>query len=232
MALNCVAIDDEPFALDLMQTYIGKCADLNLLRAFEDAVSGAEFLRNNNVDVLFADIQMPDITGLDLVRSLDPKPLLIFTTAHRKFAYEGYELDAIDYLLKPIAFERFQKAVGKAVEFHHYLHTAKQPHDNALFVYAEYRMVKIPLNEIDYIESLEDYIKITLQNKSAVMTLMTLKSVLEKLPAAQFSRIHRSYIVAHRAVKSILKKRVLLSSGKELPISDSHLDFVDRWMKS
>ena len=120
MPLKCVAIDDEPLALELIKTYVARFAELEMLQVFDDAVSGAEFIRKIPVDILFVDINMPDITGLDLVRSLEEKPIIIFTTAHRKFALEGFELDAIDYLLKPISFERFSKAVKKAIEYSRY----------------------------------------------------------------------------------------------------------------
>ena len=139
-------------------------------------------LRQNPVDLLFIDINMPDITGLDLVRSLEEKPMIIFTTAHKKFAMDGFELDAVDYLLKPISFERFSKAVNKATEYFEYKKKSKTEEAESLFVYSEYRMVKIPLADIEYIESLEDYIRINLTTGKPMMTLMTMKKVLEKLP--------------------------------------------------
>src|SRR5262245_33186302 len=126
MPLKCIAIDDEPLAIELIKEYISRSPGLELVQSFDDAISGGEFLRNNHVDLLFVDINMPDITGIDLVRSLDEKPMVIFTTAHKKFAVEGFELDAIDYLLKPIQFERFSKAVAKAIEFSQYRKQAKQ----------------------------------------------------------------------------------------------------------
>jgi DNA-binding LytR/AlgR family response regulator len=171
---------------------------------------------------------MPDITGLDLVRSLADKPMVIFTTAHKKFAIEGFELDAIDYVLKPLAFDRFSRAINKAIEYYDYKKKAS-PVSAHLFVYSEYRMLKIELNQVEYIESLEDYIKIHLLNAKPVMTLMTLKGVLEKLPAEQFKRIHRSYIVAGDKVKSVQNRKVQLQSGAELPVSDSYSDFIKEW---
>src|SRR5258706_12177970 len=196
MPLKCIAIDDEPPALDLVKEYVAKSPGLQLIQTFNDAISGGEFLRTNPVDLLFIDINMPDITGLDLVRSLQEKPMIIFTTAHKKFAHEGFELDAIDYLLKPVTFERFSKAVRKAIDYYNYkARTASEARDY-LFVYSEYRMIRIDVNEIEYIESLEDYIRIHLVNGKPVLTLMPLKKVLEKLPQDKFRRIHRSYVVA------------------------------------
>lgn len=231
MSIKCIAIDDEPPALVLLREYISKCSGLALVQTFEDAITGSEFLKSNPIDLLFIDINMPDITGLDLVRSLNIKPLIIFTTAHKKFAIDGFELAAIDYLLKPISFERFSKAVTKAIEYFEYRKKTETEEVENLFVYAEYRMVKIPLAEIEYIESLEDYIRINLTTGKPVMTLMTMKKVLENLPPAKFKRIHRSYIVATEKVKSILNRKATLSSKVELPISDSYLDFISEWKK-
>jgi two-component system, LytTR family, response regulator len=231
MRLKCVAIDDEPLALELIKNYAAKFTELEMLQIFEDAISAAEFIRNTPVDILFVDINMPDITGLDLVRSLEEKPIIIFTTAHKKFAIDGFELDAIDYLLKPISFERFSKAVAKAVEYARYKNRAANEEMESLFVYSEYRLIKIPLNEIEYIESLEDYIRIHLVNTKPVLTLMPLKKVLEKLPAEKFKRIHRSYIVAIDKVHSVLNRKVTLTSSVELPVSDSYAGFIKEWKK-
>lgn len=230
MPLTCIAIDDEPPALALLKNYIGRETELQLTGLFEDALAGTAFLQKNKTDLLFIDINMPDITGLDLVRNLEERPLVIFTTAHSKFAVEGFELDAIDYLLKPITPERFSKAVAKAVEYAGYRSAQNQPAADALFVFAEYRMIKIPLEEIVYIESLEDYIRIHLINEKPVMTLMTMKKVLEKLPASRFSRIHRSYIVAKDRVTAIRNRKAIVGTAM-LPISDSYLGFIKDWKK-
>ncbi|MGZ8540164.1 MAG: LytR/AlgR family response regulator transcription factor [Chitinophagaceae bacterium] len=231
MRLKCVAIDDEPLALELIKNYAAKFPELELLQTFHDAISAVEFIRSITVDILFVDINMPDITGLDLVRSLAEKPIIIFTTAHKKFAIDGFELDAIDYLLKPISFERFSKAVAKAIEFARYKIKKENEESESLFVYSEYRLIKIPLSEIEYIESLEDYIRIHLVNEKPVLTLMPLKKVLEKLPADKFKRIHRSYIVAVEKVNSVLNRKVRLSSSTELPVSDSYTSFIKEWKK-
>lgn len=229
MPLRCVAIDDEPPALVLLREYISKFPALQLVQTFDDAISGSEFVRSNPVDLLFIDINMPDITGLDIVRSLPNKPMVIFTTAHRKFAVEGFDLDAIDYLLKPISLERFTKAVNKALEFHEYREKPATVSNAHLFVYSEYRMIKISLDEIEYIESMEDYIKIHLTNSKPVLTLMTMKAVLEKLPPTQFKRIHRSHIISTEKVRSVLNRKVKLASGTELAVSDSYADFIKEW---
>jgi DNA-binding LytR/AlgR family response regulator len=231
MSLKCIAIDDEPPALNLIRQYLLQFPALQLMQTFDDAISGAEYLRQQPVDLLFIDINMPDITGLDLVRSLQEKPLVIFTTAYKKFAHEGFELDAIDYLLKPISLERFSKAVHKAIEYHTYKTKPRYEAEESLFIYSEYRMIKINLQDIEYIESLEDYIRIHRTNDKAILTLMTLKGVLEKLPSHKFKRIHRSYIVAVDKVRSILNRKVTMASHTELPISDSYLSFINEWKK-
>jgi len=231
MKLKCIAIDDEPLALEIMEKYITGFPDLQLLRTFEDAVSGAEFLARNQVDLLFIDINMPDITGVDLVRSLENKPLIIFTTAYKNFAFEGFELEALDYLLKPINIKRFTAAVSKAVEYTRYKNAESDSGDECIYVHAEYRVIKIPLKDIEYIESMQDYIKIYLSGiEKPILTLMAMKTVLEKLPADQFIRIHRSYAVASKKIKSIHNRKVKLNVA-ELPVGNNYADFIRTWQR-
>jgi two-component system, LytTR family, response regulator len=232
MSLKCVAIDDELPALQLMQKYIADHPQLQLTQSFTDAISASEYLKTAAVDLLFVDINMPDITGLDLVRSLNDPPMIIFTTAYKKFAIDGFELNAVDYLLKPISFERFSKAVQKAADYHQYKNKAASTTEETLMVFSEYQLVKINCNTIEYIESLDDYIRINLSNDKPVMTLMTLKAVLEKLPSTQFKRIHRSYIVNMEKIRSVASRKIKLSSGAELPVSESYLDVLKSWKQS
>jgi len=231
MTLKCIAIDDEPLALRLISEYVSRFPALQLVQTFDDAISGAEFLNTRPVDLLFIDINMPDITGIDLVRSLEVKPMVIFTTAYKNFAFEGFELEALDYILKPIDFKRFERAVEKAIDYYRYQNqTPGEQPDESLYVYSEYRMVKIDLSAIEYIESMEDYIKIHLTDAKTVLTLMPMKKVLEKLPADKFQRIHRSYIVPVNKIRSIQNRKVKLTHV-ELPVSESYADFVRTWMK-
>ena len=231
MPLKCVAIDDEPLATALISTYISRFPDLELLQTFEDAVSGAEYLQKIHVDLLFLDINMPDISGIDLARALDKKPMIIFTTAYKQFAYEGFELEAIDYLLKPIDFDRFSKSIHKAIDYHNYKNNeVPGTEDASIYVHSEYRMIKIVLKNIEYLESMEDYVKIHLDNSSPVLTLMPLKKMLEKLPASDFKRIHRSFIVPVKKVRSVQNRKVKLSVV-ELPISGSYADQVKEWLR-
>ncbi len=229
MQLKCVAIDDEPLALEIIKKYISEFPALQLLHTFEDAVSGAEFLTKNKIDLLFIDINMPDITGVDLVRTLTDKPMVIFTTAHKNFAYEGFELQALDYLLKPIDHKRFAAAVDKAVEYYKYKTGEATGDDECIYVHSEYRTIKINLKDIEYLESMQDYVKIyMLNNPKPVLTLQTLKSILEKLPEKQFTRIHRSYAIALKQVKSIHNRKVQLHSIT-LPVGSSYLDTIRSW---
>lgn len=230
MPLKCAAIDDEPLATELISTYIARIPDLELLRTFEDAISGAEYLQKNTVDLLFLDINMPDISGIDLARTIGKSTMIIFTTAYKQFAFEGYELEAIDYLLKPIDFVRFSRAVSKAIEYYSY--KSKSPSSAAekyIYVHSEYKMVKIILESVEYMESMEDYVKIHLENQSPVLTLMPLKKMLEKLPGEEFKRIHRSFIVPVRKVRSVQNRRLMLTSV-ELPISSSYAEEVRTWL--
>lgn len=229
--LRCVAIDDEPLALKLIARYVLQFPELQLVQTFEDAISGAEYLKQGTTDLLFIDINMPDVTGIDLVRTLEHKPMIIFITAYKKFAFEGFELEALDYILKPIDAKRFAKAVEKAIDYYKYKNAAAgEKQNDSLYVYSEYRMIRIALDDIEYIESMEDYIKIHRQNAKTILTLMPLKKVLEKLPADKFQRIHRSYIVAVDKIRSIHNRKLQLTEA-ELPVSETYTDFVRKWMK-
>lgn len=229
--LSCVAIDDEPLALELIEEYISRIPSLQLKQTFEDAISGSEYLKSNKVDLLFVDINMPDITGIDLVKSLPEKPMIIFTTAYRHFAVEGFELQALDYLVKPIEFDRFKKAVDKALDFQTYRAATTSVQQQSLYVHSEYRMIKIEVSDIEYIESMEDYIKIYLvDNPKPILTLMTMKKAMEKLPQEEFTRIHRGYIVNNKFVKSIQNKKVQLRST-ELPIGNTYGELLAKWSK-
>jgi DNA-binding LytR/AlgR family response regulator len=224
MILKCIAIDDEPLALRLIGEYVSRFPSLQLVKTFEDAISGAEFLKSTPIDLLFLDINMPDISGIDLVRSLAVKPMVIFTTSYRNYAYEGFQLEALDFVEKPVELERFTKAVEKALVFYQYKNRANEQMNNtgeSLYVQSEHRVVKIDLNAIEYIESMENYIRIHLTNDKPIFTLMPLKEALKKLPSAKFQRIHRSYIVPVSKIRSLQNRKVQLIDI-ELPVSDAY----------
>jgi len=231
--LKCVIVDDEPLAAALIKNYVEATEQLEISGVFEDAIVASEFLNINKIDLLFLDINMPDITGIDLFKSLKNKPMLIFTTAYKNFAFEGFELEAIDYLLKPIDYFRFKKAVNKAKEFYRYQHEKQTTGaEESIFVHSEYKLIKINLADILYIESLEDYVKIHLQGSKMVLTLMSLKKMMDKLPAENFKRIHRSFMVSTQKIKAIHNRKIELVTGDILPISDTYSEVINEWKNS
>lgn len=229
MALRCIAIDDEPLALELIKNYVKRFPTLEMVNVFEDAISGAEYLNHYGADLLFLDVNMPDINGVELARSLTKSPMIIFTTAYRNYAFESYELQAIDYLLKPIDLKRFTIAVEKAIDFHqHRTISQDKTEDQAIYIYSEYKMIKIWLKDIEYIESMGDYLKIYQSHvDKPLLTLTTMKKLIEKLPAEQFARIHRGFIVAIGKIRSIHNRKVQLAK-MELPVGDAYKDFIDQ----
>ncbi|MDB5223010.1 MAG: response regulator transcription factor [Chitinophagaceae bacterium] len=229
--IKCIAIDDEPLALQLIKLYADRIPFLNLLATFTDAIKAAEYIKGHDVDLLLLDIQMPDITGMQLLKSLPVKPMAIFTTAYTQYAAEGFELDAIDYIIKPFVFERFEKAILKAKEYFEYKQNAAAKAEENIFVRSEYKIIKIPLSQINYIESLDDYIKIYTVDKKPVLTLMSMKAIYEKLPQQKFIRVHRSFIVSIDKIESTRARKVSLP-GIEIPIGDTYVEAVKKIMNS
>lgn len=227
--LKCLAADDEPFALELLEDNIAQVPFLNLVGKCKNAFEVLDALQNETVDLLFLDIQMPGLTGVQLLKTLQPRPMVIFVTAYQHFALEGFELDVVDYLMKPVEFERFLKAANKAYELFQLRKkntttaTANLPlpEPEAIFVHADYALVRIALSDITFIESEKDYLQIHTNNgNKPVITRMSLKAMEEKLPA-RFMRVHKSYIVALDKIGSVRNAR--LQIGQDLiPLSDSY----------
>ncbi|MEI7581177.1 LytTR family DNA-binding domain-containing protein [Runella sp.] len=237
MTLTCVVVEDEPLARNLMEQYILKVSHLQLVKSFSNPLAALDFLRNNSVDILFSDIQMPEITGISLLKILPKKPLVILTTAYSEYALEGYELDVVDYLLKPITLERFLKAVERATQRFTPLSTISlpetafpaEPSPQSIFVKDGTKLVKIRLNEILYIEGLKDYVSIYTKDKK-VVTLQTLKSLEVQLIPHQFIRVHHSYIVSFEAIDAIEKEKIQI--GKVwIPISDTYRKSFKEFME-
>jgi len=222
--MTCIAIDDEPLALQLISQYCNKIPFLNLEKVFTNPDEAIEYLKTVTVDLLFLDIQMPDITGIQLYKNLEKKPMVIFTTAYKDYAIEGFNVDAIDYLLKPFEYDRFLKAVYKSKEYLEFL-SSQDLQLNSLYIKVNYEMMKINLKDIDLIEALDDYIKIHIK-PAPVLTLMTLKTMQEKLPSKEFVRVHRSYIVPLHKVEKFSKNKLIVA-GKEIPIGSSYADVYD-----
>lgn len=223
--IRCLAVDDESLALDLLEDNIRKVPFLELAGKCKSASEAIEILRNEKIDLLFLDIRMPDISGIQLLKSLSQKPLVIFTTAYEKYALQGYELDVLDYLLKPFPFERFLKAVNKARDYLSYREKENQPGEPTaetgfLFVRADYKLVRIGLREISYIEGLKDYIKIYSGDRP-VITQMGMNEIMGKLPSGTFIRVHRSFIVNLMKIEYIQRNLIIIGK-KEIPVSDHY----------
>lgn len=222
--INCIAIDDEPLALELLEDNISKLPYLKLVGSYDNAIDAMNALQHQQVDLVFLDIQMPGLTGLQLIQSLTVKPMFILVTAYEKYALEGFNLEVTDYLVKPVSLERFIKACNKAKElFDLKQHTAAaKTSPGYFFVNVEYSMVKVNHDDIVYIEGLKDYIKIHLHSTTKpIVTRMPMKTVEEQLPADKFVRIHKSYIVSVAFIASVRKSSVFIN-GLELPVSDNY----------
>lgn len=217
--IQCIAIDDEPLALVVIEEFCRSHGDIKLLKTFTNTKEAADFIRRFPVDLLFLDIQMPQ-NGLDFYRAHGAGRMVIFTTAHREYAVEGFNVDAIDYLLKPVDKIRFDTAVRRAVE--HFQLSRKTPlKEAAIFVRSEYRLVKVELAEIVYIETMDDYLKIHVASGKPVLTKMNMKAMMEKLDPGEFMRIHRSYIVPMRKVSAVRGKHAEIGTVR-LPVGESY----------
>ena len=231
--IRCIAIDDEPLALQQMTSYIEKTPFLDLQGAFDNALSALEFLQTEEVDLMYVDINMPDLSGMDFVKSLSNPPKVIFTTAYRDYALEGYKVDAADYLLKPISYLDFLSASEKTRQRYFDIKEVEQSiqtNDEFLFIKSEYKIVKIAYADIEYIEGMREYVRIFLKDQKAIMTLMSMKKMEEHLPKSNFMRVHRSYIVNLNRVSTIERMRIVF--GKVyIPVSDQYKEgfqhFID-----
>ena len=227
--IRCIAIDDEPLALQLINEYASKIPFLQLQKTFTNPDEALNWLQQIDVDLLFLDIQMPDINGLQFYKSLTKKPPVIFTTAYSEFAVEGFNVDAVDYLLKPFEYDRFLKAAYKANEYLDFL-SNQEMQLASIFIKIDYQLMKINLKDIDLIEGLDDYIRIHTKPKP-VLTLMTLKSLQEKLHPKEFLRVHRSYIVPVSKIESFGKNKIKVA-GKDIPIGSSYTEVYQQLLKA
>jgi DNA-binding LytR/AlgR family response regulator len=225
--LRCIAIDDEPFALEILSDDIKKIVFLELITTFSSALDASAWLSTNAVDLIFLDIQMPTLTGIQFLRTVPNPPMVIFTTAYEQYALEGFELNVIDYLLKPIPFERFLKAVQKAYDLFE-LRKKETPSPAALergflFVFSEYKEIKLYYDEILYVEGLKDYVKIfTKQFPKPILTRLNLKAIEAKLPPKGFCRVHNSFIVALNQITAIQKTKIQIAK-QDIPIGNRYL---------
>lgn len=223
--LTCIALDDEPLALRVISTFTAKLPAIQLAGTFNNPHEAKLYLANNSVDLIFLDIDMLEINGIDFAKNLNPRPLLIFTTAHKEYAIDGFELDSVDYLLKPFDFTRFERAIDKAMT-----RSASQSHRPFLIVNVEYQRIKIYLDEIECLESMQDYIKIHLIQGKTILTLSTMKAMLDRLPPNQFIRIHRSFVIAVKHIITFSQRKIQLPNFT-LKVGDGYYNEVIKCLR-
>lgn len=228
--IRCIAVDDEPLAVEQLKAYINKIAFLQLVAVCQDAFEAMEVLAKEPVDVLFIDINMPDLNGLDFIRSLVERPMVVFTTAYSGYALEGYKVDAVDYLLKPFGFDDLQRAANKVrtqweMQKGGGKEDSLQKGDETLFLKSDYKMVRISIKDIRYIEGMSEYLRIYMEGESKpIITLLSLRKIEERLPEQTFMRVHRSYIVNLKKIQEIVKLRIAMDKKTSIPIGDLYKD--------
>lgn len=227
--IRCAVVDDEPLALGLMASYVKKTPFLELVGSYSSAVQAMQEMHDNPVDLIFLDIQMPELNGLDYSRMISPQTRVVFTTAFNQYALDGYKVNALDYLLKPISYPDFLLAANKAQEWFRLVEQSQQPEKKenqdeklSIFVKSDYKLIRIELKNILYVEGLKDYVKIYEGNTGRpVISLMSMKAMEEMLPADRFMRVHRSYIVQKEKIRIIEHNRIVFGNTY-IPIGDSY----------
>ena len=224
--IRVLAIDDEPLALRQLAAYLKKVPFFELVDSCQSALDAMNILNQQEIDALFIDINMPDLNGLDFVKSLSQPPMIVFTTAYQEYALEGYKVDAIDYLLKPFGMGDILRAADKVKRQYDLLHTASLSpidEDDALFLKTEYKVVRILIRDIIYVEGMSEYLRIHLSNQEKpLVVLLSMKKMEERLTSQDFMRIHKSYIISLHHIAEINKSRVVLDNEKEIPIGDGY----------
>jgi DNA-binding LytR/AlgR family response regulator len=227
--INAIAIDDEPLALTVIQSLCDKNESINLQKTFTQPNEALRYLKKFPADLIFCDIHMPAMTGINLIKSLEQNTMVIFTTAFSEYAAVSYELNAIDYLLKPINQKRFTQAINKAQDYFDYINKKDQNADKSIFVRADFSLVKIPLADILYIEGLADYLKIYIKDRKTIVARMPMKDMMVKLPSADFIRVHRSFILPFSKIEAVRGTTVFIGD-KEFPIGRTYNDeFFSRY---
>ena len=242
--IRCLAIDDEPLALQQIVAYIGKVPFLELAAQCQSAIEARRFLEQNMVDAIFCDINMPDLNGMDFVKSLTVPPLIVFTTAYAEYAVEGFKVNAVDYLLKPFGMQDFQRAALRLKErLEAKAEKADIPslllggaaggsstQDDTIFLKTEYRIVKVSISDIRYVEAMSEYLKVYLENEpKPIVTLLSMKKIEEHLPD-YFMRIHRSYIINLKKIQEVNKNRVIMDSDTNLPVGDMYKEAFQKYL--
>ena len=226
--ITCLAIDDEPLALQQLVAYISKVPFLELAAQCQSAMEARAFLEHDTVDAIFCDINMPDLNGMDFVKSLAAPPLVVFTTAYSEYAVEGFRVNAVDYLLKPFGLQDFQRAANRLKE--RLSESAVADSDNTLFLKTDYRIVKVSIPDIRYIEAMSEYLKVWIQGEAKpIITLLSMKKMEERLPD-YFMRIHRSYIINLTMIQEVNKNRVIMDADTYLPIGDMYKEAFQAYL--
>lgn len=223
--IRCIAIDDEPLALRQLADYIAKTPFMELAGKCESAMQAIEMLENTPVDLLFVDINMPDISGMEFVKSLESPPMIVFVTAYSEHALEGFRVNAVDYLLKPIGYSDFLKSANKVkalFETQHQKPDEVKSSKEFLFIKSEHKLLRINFDDIKYIEGMNEYIRLHLTNAKPVMTLLSMKAIEEQLPTDRFMRVHRSYIVNLTKISVIERSRIIFDEKVYIPISEQY----------
>ncbi len=229
--IRCIAIDDEPLALKQMENYIEQTPFLETVALCESAFEAMEELQKSPVDLMFVDINMPDLSGMEFVKSLEHKPLIVFTTAYSEYAIEGFKVDALDYLLKPITYADFLRAANKANKRIQESTPAAETlnlKEKQLYIKSEHRILKIELSDIKYIEGMREYVRIHLIHEKPVMTLLSMKKLEEALPGDSFMRVHRSYIVNLNRITTIERSRIVYDNDVYIPVSEQYKEAFKR----
>ena len=232
--IKVLAIDDEPLALQQLTAYIRKIPYLELVAECQSALEAKEILNQENIDAIFCDINMPDLNGMDFVKSLQMPPLIVFTTAYSEYAVEGFKVDAVDYLLKPFGLDDFRRAASRIQERLSAAPKAvvEEPDDDTIFIKTDYRVVKIAISDIRYIEGMSEYLKIHLESQQKpVVTLLPMKKMEEYLPS-YFMRIHRSYIINLKKIQEVNKNRVIMDADTYLPIGDNYKEAFNNYLNT
>ncbi len=235
--IRCIIIDDEPLALQQMESYIKKIPYLELVATYQSAIDAKEILEKEKIDAIFCDINLPELNGLDFIKSLENPPMVVFTTAYSEYAVEGFQLNAVDYLLKPFGCDDMKRAAEKLKKCQDALRTLQDvsqiDEDDAIFLKTEYKIVRINIRNIRYVEAMSEYLRIHLiDNPRPIIVLLSMKKMEERLPKRSFMRIHRSFIINLKLIREVSKNRIVLGDDIEVPIGDSYRDQLNAYINS
>lgn len=235
--IRCLVVDDEPLALQQMEGYIKNLPYLELVACCQSAIEAKEIIENEKIDAIFCDINLPELNGLDFVKSLENPPMVVFTTAYSEYAVEGFQLNAIDYLLKPFGFDDLKRAADKIKKRYDALRTLQEvsqiDEDDAIFLKTEYKIVRINISQIRYVEAMSEYLRIYLVDSTRpIIVLLSMKKMEERLPSRSFMRVHRSYIINLKMIREVSKNRIVIGDEIDVPIGDSYRDQFNAYINS